>query len=267
MALLVMMQFVISPIMKQKGVLIGILILAAGIPIGVNVVLNRRASHTDAWAAADLKQQQERMQSLFNILSGDFDAGDTGHRGTVAAVGLKYFLRSPIIGAGYRVLVRMPEVNLGCHNTFLRVFGEAGIFAGLLFVGAIVVISLAGWNCPVPEIRCLVIGYMAMYSCSAMVSHSVLANRLTNVALGVCLGFLSAVVVTQRQDARMKKMQQMAAVQHGQFAQPGVAAPQAGFTRPSVQPIPGARPTTKPGVPRAGIPQPGTVGPNTAPAS
>lgn len=209
LSVLVMMQFIISPIMKQKGTLIAILILAVGVPIGIKTVLSQRGSNVNAMDKADLEARQNRMQSLFNILSGNFDDNDTGHRWRVASVGIRYFVRNPVIGAGYRKLVRMEEINLGCHNTFLRIFGEAGLFVGLTFIAAVLSVALAGWRTNVPEVRCLAVGYMAMYSCACMVSHSLLNNRMSNIALGVVLGMISGAVVKKRQAKRERRQQQM----------------------------------------------------------
>ena len=199
LTLLVLMQTVISPIVRRKGTLIGMLVVAIGIPIAVNVTLSQRKDHTDAMSAANTEKQQERMQSLLNILKGEFDDDDLGHRGRVGSAGMSYFFRYPIVGAGYRVLTSMPEAGgLGSHNTFIRVFGESGILGGICFVLAIIGIALAGWRCHIPEIRCLVVGYVAMYSCGCMVAHTLLTSRINNALMGVALGCLTGAMTLKR---------------------------------------------------------------------
>ena len=224
LALLVMMQFFISPIFKQKQTIMGMLVIAALIPVGIGVVLSKRGSVVDLKAAANLEAQQERMEGLFQLMQGQFNEKNTGYRTRVGAVGLKYFFENPIIGAGFRKLIRMKEIGLGCHNTFIRILGEAGIFAGLTFMGAVFLVAANGWFSKRAEIKCLSIGFMAMYACACMVSHSVLTNRLTNVLLGVCLGGLSAAITWHR--AEQKKKRQQRQMGHAQ-AMPvaGVAMP------------------------------------------
>ena len=117
---------------------------------------------------------------------------------------------NPVIGAGYRTLVRMPEINLGCHNTFLRVFGEAGLFVGLLYVATVLYILWQGYTCPVPEVRCLVVGFVLVFMASSMVSHSMLNYRLVNAMMGVCFGTLTAATVVTRQAARQAAQRRLA---------------------------------------------------------
>lgn len=204
MAVLMGLQFFISPIIRKKGSLIAVLLLAICIPMAVNKVLTRRASVVDAKGQADLEKQQERMRSLFKIVTLQASDEDLGHRFNVAAVGIDYFVQNPVVGAGFRKLVIMPEIGLGCHNTFLRIFGEAGLFVGLFFVAAVANIALVGMRCDVPQVKCLVVGFIAMMSCAMMVSHSTLTDRLLNVGLGVSIGLLSTALTMSRARSRQQ---------------------------------------------------------------
>ena len=205
MALLVGAQFFISPILKQKGTIVAIIVLVVGVPIGIQVAVNKEASRVNAYEAASTEAQQDRLASLLRIMRGDISEEDTGHRFVVGAVGLKYFASSPIVGVGFHKLTRMQEVNLGCHNTFIRVLGEGGIFCGILYMLSFVVIGLAGWKCKAPEVRCLVVGFIVSYFCSAMVAHTQLTSRISNVLLGICLGFLSAVVTIKTAENKRRR--------------------------------------------------------------
>ncbi len=233
MGMLVVLQFFISPILRRKESLLAILVLAVGIAGGVGYILNKRGSLVNATDRANVEAQQERMESLFRILRGEFDHSDTGGRLYLAGVGLKHFASSPVIGVGYRKLSKMPEVGLGCHNTFLRVFGEAGFFSGMMYVGSVVFLAFCGWRSKFPQVKCLLIGYAAAYSGGCMVSHSMLTNRMHNIVLGVCLGLLSATITIQLQEARKRRAAERVTLQQTyaaipQPAQPGLGAvPQA----------------------------------------
>ena len=206
MGLLVLSQVFASPLLKQKGTLIAILVLGIGMPIGIGVAINKQKSHVNARDAANVEGQKDRLASFGRILRGEMDERDTGHRFVVGAVGIRYFVSSPVIGVGFYKLCNMPEVNLGCHNTFIRVFGEGGLFSGLVFMAAVGFICLVGWKCKTPEIRCLVLGFMLSYACSGMVSHSQLTSRISNVSLGICLGLMSGAATLQLAEEKKKRM-------------------------------------------------------------
>jgi|GEM_PF-5803713 len=234
LALLMAMQFFISPIFKRKETIIAMLVIGSLMPVGIFVVLAQRASVVDQRSAANVKVKKERMQGLFELLQGKFTERNTGYRTRVGAVGLQYFVDNPVIGAGFRKLVRMPEIGLGCHNTFIRVLGEAGLFAGLTFIGAVFLVAACGWFSPRPEVKCLAIGYMAMYACGCMVSHSMLTNRLTNVMLGIVLGGLSAALTSRKASDRQKRQELRMAIHQQQQRAAMMQVPQAA----AVQSIP-----------------------------
>lgn len=205
MGLLVISQFFISPLLKRKGTLVAILVLAIGVPVGITIAANQRGSNVDLRENANVKAQQERLASLGRILRGEMEEGDTGHRFVVWGAGLRYFITSPVIGVGFFKLTNMPEFNLGCHNTFIRVLGEGGIFCGFLYVFAVASVALAGWRCKVPEVRCLVLGFILSYACSALVAHTVLTARIGNVILGICLGFLTGAASIASANAKRRR--------------------------------------------------------------
>lgn len=206
LVLLVMIQAMFTPLLKKKSMIIPLLVLAAGVPIGVLFMMNQQGSHVNAGDAADLEQQQNRLESFARILKGEMSEEDTGHRFVLAAVGLRYFFESPVIGAGFHRLSSMPEVNhLGCHNSFIKVFGEGGIFAGLLYVSSVAGLALASWRCRVPEIRTLGIGFTAMYACSAMVAHTGFTTRISNVCMGICFGLITAALTMRKQEFRTQR--------------------------------------------------------------
>jgi len=203
--ILIGMQVAFTPILRQKGSVFAIVLVAAGIPLGVFWMINQQGSHVNALEAAQLQEQQERLEGLFRILSGEMSEEDSGHRFTLAAIGFRYFLESPVIGVGFHKLVRMPEVQLGCHNTYIRVLGEGGLFSGILFISAIGVIAMAAWRCKEKQIQTLGIGFMAMYSCSASVSHTAFTMRISNVCMGIVLGLLTAVITIRRTEAKRRR--------------------------------------------------------------
>ena len=203
--LLIGLQVMFTPILKQKGTVFALVLVAASLPIGIFWYLGQEGSHVNVREAANLEQRQERLESFVRILRGEMSEEDTGHRFTLAALGIKYFASSPVIGVGFHELVRMRETNLGCHNTYIRVFGEGGIFSGILYIAAIGVIAFASWRCRDSQIRILGIGFIAMYSCSAMVAHTAFTMRIGNVCMGIVLGLLTGVITIQQAESRKRR--------------------------------------------------------------
>ena len=224
MALLVCIQLATTSILKQKGTVVAILLIGAGIPVGIGVALNQQSSHVDIRQAKELESRQDRLASFFRIMRGEMNEQDTGHRFTVAAVGLRHFASSPVIGVGFHKLTKMPEVGLGCHNTFIRIFGEGGLFCGLLFIGSVALFGWFSWKSKMPEVRCLGLGFTAMYACSAMVAHALLTSRISNVSMGITMGLLAGAAALDKRNKQMRRA--------------AMRAQQTPQVPPQIQPIP-----------------------------
>ena len=218
MGLLVVLQLGTTSILKQKGTAVAILIIAAGIPVGIGFMLSQQGSHVNIREAKQLESQKDRLESFFRLMRGEISDEDTGHRFVVGMVGLRYFASSPIIGVGFHKLTRMPEVDLGCHNTYIRVLGEGGLFCGLLYAAAIAAIGWVAWKSKMPEARCLGLGFTAMYACSAMVAHTLMTSRISNISMGIVFGLLAAATTLQQRQEKMKRAEMNARQMHLQAA-------------------------------------------------
>jgi O-antigen ligase len=87
------------------------------------------------------KDQRERIQQIENIITGKADKSDTSNRANLVELGLSKIGERPILGTGYLSFTYLLDAgsqtgdNVGVHNIFLRVWGEAGIIAFMLFIG------------------------------------------------------------------------------------------------------------------------------------
>ena len=141
------------------------------------------------------RQQEQRIASFAELAAGDFSEQHTGHRFTVAAVGLEYWRRSPIFGHGLgngRTLdLGMGVHSLGPHNEFVLLLIEAGVLGFLSFVIALAGAWYAALRCKIPEVRSLTIACLTVFSCNCLTSHVVLTLNYYAAMLGIVFGCLS----------------------------------------------------------------------------
>lgn len=79
--------------------------------------------------------QRQRIDQVVSILfEQKINNQTTTHRSDIWQVGLDKFLNSPIIGNGYGSFEYFSEEGQGIHNMYLKIFGEAGIIIGVIYL-------------------------------------------------------------------------------------------------------------------------------------
>lgn len=79
--------------------------------------------------------QRDRLSQVFSILvSGEFNKKTTTYRSEIWETGVVKIFESPFIGNGYGSFDYFEEEGQGIHNMFLKMFGEAGIFVGIVYL-------------------------------------------------------------------------------------------------------------------------------------
>lgn len=184
--MVIVMQVLISPIIKRKSILIAVMLgmgfLTWFATVGVFSVVDVSS------------MQNKRLASLQRILTFDFDVEeDSGSRFEAAYYAIQHWLDSPIIGNGFTTMRNMPETGLGPHNQYLLVLGEGGILALGAMLLFIFVFALTSWNSKDRTARSLGMGVIFVYCCACMVNHTVYTNRADAALLGICMGLFAAV--------------------------------------------------------------------------
>jgi O-antigen ligase len=183
-AFLTIAQIVISPGFKKV-----ILSLVGGAAIAgiLFAVYNVATSHdgTDAGFA-------RRMDALLRVARGEITDETTGGRFELAKNGIREWSNSILLGNGLGTQSRVGAANIGPHNTYIRIGGEAGVIPLAVFLALVASLFWQGWNCHVPAVRTLVMGYAIVFAVTCLASHGVLTSREQNVVLGTCFGLLAA---------------------------------------------------------------------------
>ncbi len=187
-ALVASVQLVTSSVIRNKTVILAALIAIGG--FGWFVAEGYKQM-------GDLGHEQERRLSSFSeIASGKVSKENTGHRLSVATVGLQYWRRKPLfghgIGNGSGLDLGLGVHALGPHNLFVLLLIEAGLPAFITFVAALGAAWYAAIRCKMPQVRTLAVGCLTVFSCNCMTGHTVLTQNYYAAALGIVFGCLSA---------------------------------------------------------------------------
>ncbi len=211
-ALLLMVQFSISPILKRKSLLLAVPLILAGIVWMVSGGFEKLGDVT-----AD---QEARMNSFSEMLHGNFAKETTGSRFLVAANGIRYWLESPLfghgLGKGQFIEGHLAEGGMpGPHNTFILLLIEGGAPALLAFLLFLLVTLKESLKCKEIELRVFALGYLAVFLCGCMTLHTMLSDNNQAAMLGVLVGALAASKQRRKiASAVMKRSPQLAPVSH-----------------------------------------------------
>jgi hypothetical protein len=144
----------------------------------------------------------QRMEDLSRVARGEITDETTGGRFLLAMNGLNAWASSPILGNGLGSQRRVGAANIGPHNQYISIGGEAGVIPLALFVAMLASLFWYGWHCQIPAIRTFSLGCAIVVTLVCLTSHSVLGSREINIMLGICFGLLSGSTDLARASAR-----------------------------------------------------------------
>jgi O-antigen ligase len=143
------------------------------------------------------KEQRERIQQIENIILGKADKSDTSNRANLVELGLSKIAERPLFGTGYLSFTYLLDAgnqtgdNVGVHNIFLRVWGEAGIFAFLLFTGFWLYLFWQGVQLPSTWQRLLIVSSVISFVVFGLTVHTFLEDNFIGAIIGIMLAFLA----------------------------------------------------------------------------
>ena len=82
-------------------------------------------------------------------------------------------------------------MRLGSHNTYLMIFGEAGVLFGIFFLLVLGRLIMTSLKCQSPLVKQLALGYLIILLLAFVVSHNELWRRYHNILLGLVFGLLA----------------------------------------------------------------------------
>ncbi|RIK81125.1 MAG: hypothetical protein DCC68_09270 [Planctomycetota bacterium] len=183
-ALVSLAQVVISPGSKKLVLSLAAVAVVAGMAYAV-------FSYWVVREATD-RSQVERFESLGRVIRGEVTDETTGGRFELAMNGIREWQKSPLLGNGLGTQRRVGAANIGPHNTYILIAGEAGIVPLALYLLMIAAIVWQGWKCPVPAIRTFAMTFGFVLALGSLTAHGVLQSREYALMMGLCFGFLSA---------------------------------------------------------------------------
>jgi len=139
-------------------------------------------------------QQLQRLQQIGEFLQGEVNAKTTTDRSELWKEAISLITAQPIQGYGLSCFANLPEARLGAHNTYLMVWGEAGILAITMFF---VYIISTYYRCFFwvrdPSYRFLCISLFIVLTLQLYgAAHTGLGNSEANCMLGIIFGTLEA---------------------------------------------------------------------------
>ena len=141
------------------------------------------------------------------VMEQQVDVNTTGGRLYLFKHGWRLTWESPIIGNGLNSLKRMRDVNLGCHNSILLIFGEAGIIVGLFFLAVMAYWVRVSFRVRDPVVKSLILNYLIVLILSMMVLHTVFQRRFHNILTGLCFGMAAGLAYRESKLKEAKRVQ------------------------------------------------------------
>lgn len=144
------------------------------------------------------RSQQERITQIGTILSGKGDKSSTSNRAELAELGIRKIEERPILGSGLFSFVQLLEAgsetgdDVGVHNIFLRVWGEAGILPFALFVGFFGVSFWYASQIPTAWLRFLSVSLLFTLAFFGSTNHNLLEDNICGLITSLICGCLVA---------------------------------------------------------------------------
>jgi O-antigen ligase len=134
--------------------------------------------------------QQKRISGTIDLaIKGEFNSRTTSSRSKVFADAFEIIKRKPIFGNGlYTFSIGgsfASSPTHGVHNVYLKILGEGGIFALLMFLVFIFYFLLNGITLKSLELQFLCVGTIAAFCLYAFGTHGALYNKFSIAFLGI----------------------------------------------------------------------------------
>lgn len=134
-----------------------------------------------------------RIQKTLALLSGEVNENTTSERSGLFRIGFQLISERPILGNGMTSFhyfnIPLNGHNVGVHNTFLMVFGEAGVFVFLFYIIIFVASVIRALRLRSLSLSFLFVSLSFVYFLNmGGASHNGLDDRITNCWTGIMLG-------------------------------------------------------------------------------
>ncbi len=138
--------------------------------------------------------QQKRVIATYELLQGKITKENTSDRTMLYNYGWELIKGKPVFGNGFGSFHRFngEKLQLGVHNSFLMIWGEAGLFTILLFILYFVHLGFQGFTYPDVAVGFFILGFVIVYLLNICgTSHNALDDRSSNALLGMIIALLT----------------------------------------------------------------------------
>jgi len=140
--------------------------------------------YTDSNKIIELtKIQENRISQVNRAYKGEFDDEVTSGRVSLITYAWELISSNPFFGYGLGYFHRLPGRNLGAHNTYLTIWGEAGIMPFLLYLVLLFVLLVK--SIKIKNFAFLLIGILAIFFIQGGSKHTLIDDRAFNILLVV----------------------------------------------------------------------------------
>lgn len=144
------------------------------------------------------KQQRERIVQVETILTGQADRSSTSNRVNLAELGVKKISERPLFGSGIFSFFHLIDAgsatgdDVGIHNIFLRVWGEAGLLPFCLFILFWANAFRDASIVPTAWLRFLTLSIICVLIFHGSTSHNLLEDNIIGIIISFICGGLVA---------------------------------------------------------------------------
>ena len=181
---------------SQKKVLMNRYFKMVGLFIAISIFII--VPRTEAYIEDMSHGQKRRLNSLLElVLKGKVNNETTSYRGETFEEAFHLIKQKPLFGYGIHTFsmagMFKHRTDIGVHNTYLKIIGEAGIFVFLLFMWFLwlyFLSSIKQWNA---EWAFISLAVLLVFLSFCMSSHNLLNQKVTIGLLSFLMAFNSPV--------------------------------------------------------------------------
>lgn len=140
----------------------------------------------------DYGQSQKILGMVDLVFKGKVTAENTSDRAQVYKIGIDNIIEHPLIGSGLGFCEKFPAstgYNYGCHNTFILIFGNSGVFVFILYLTLIGYVAYKSFFIN-PIYGFFSIGMISIWALQNLGSHNGLDEKMDNILITVAILFL-----------------------------------------------------------------------------
>ena len=135
--------------------------------------------------------QSRRLDYTMEIVRGQVNREVTSGRSDLLAHGMDLIKENPIVGYGLGTFVAFEKYDVGVHNQFLQVWGEAGIIAFIVYCWLFIGLLISSLRIAETRTKILSVHITLIIVLYGTNTHAIFNEQMINIFLGVLLVILT----------------------------------------------------------------------------